>query len=191
VILEHQLSAFAELGLGLAPGRTIADLLFSRPREDYESRPFVALLFTLGIEVESEPWGRPFCERAWTFDAECVHGPGAYVEIAAQLCRVAGRPDAFIEVRDHVEVDGQGGGRAWFESTADGEMRHWELAVEHDWADMSFVVDLTAELERDGHRFHVMDNGQAMVLFYLDTAAARRVNELAGRECLKLLIDSF
>ncbi|MCX5233061.1 hypothetical protein [Streptomyces sp. NBC_00233] len=187
--LADQLAALAEIGLALAPGRSIAELLHSRPRGEYERRPYDALLFTLGIEVEAEPWGRWFCDRAWTFDTECVHGPGAYVEIARQLCRLVGRPDALVDVRDHVELDVQTGtGRAWIEFTVDGRRSHWDIAVEDDWADMSVVTGLMAELERDGRKFHAMDNGQAMVLFYLDPAAARTVNELAGGERLAALL---
>jgi hypothetical protein len=36
------------------------------------------------------------------------------------------------------------------------------------------------ELEYDGRRFFAMDNGQAMVLFFLDDVAADRLNELTG-----------
>ncbi|WP_405619630.1 hypothetical protein OG292_32465 [Streptomyces sp. NBC_01511] len=160
----------------------------SRARR-YERRPFDALLLTLGIEVEAEPWGRWFCERAWNFDTECVHGSGAYVEIARQLCRLAGRANALGDVRDHVELDAPGGtGRAWIEFTVDGRQSHRDITVEDDWADMDIVLALMTELECDGRKFHAKDNGQAMVLFYLDAAAARTVNELAGGEQLVALL---
>ncbi|MEV4196024.1 hypothetical protein, partial [Streptomyces toxytricini] len=76
--LESQISRLAGLGLPLAAGRTVDDLLHSLPRDLFERRPYSLLLSVLGAEVEREPWGRPFCDRAWSFDTECVHGPGAY-----------------------------------------------------------------------------------------------------------------
>ena len=64
--LEEQLLVLAELGLPLSAGRTVAELLCSFPREVYEREPFSRLLLMLGVEVEAEPWGRWFCDRAMT-----------------------------------------------------------------------------------------------------------------------------
>lgn len=175
--LEQQLATLAEMGIALAPGVTIEDVVYSFPREDYEAKPFDLILFTLGAEVEREPWGRPFCERVWNFDTECITGTGSYVAIARRLCRVAGRPDAFRDVRDHVDLDS---GEAWIEYTVDGKPRRWDIEVQDDWADTMVTAYMMNDLERDGHKFRARDNGQAMVLYYLDDGAARRLSELAG-----------
>ncbi|MBG0831453.1 hypothetical protein HS041_27275 [Planomonospora sp. ID67723] len=179
--LEDQLAALARIGIALAPGRTVQELLHSFPRESYEGEPFTLLLFVLGIEVEAEPWGRRFCDRVWNFDTECVEGPGAYVEIARQLCRIAGRPDALTDVRDHVDL---ATGQAWIEYTAGGRRRHWSVDVVDDWADPQIVSYLMQELEADGRCFHAMDNGQASVLMLLSEEEARRLNELIGEELI-------
>jgi hypothetical protein len=181
VKLEDQLAELAELGLSLAAGRTIAELVYSRPRAAYEREPYEALLFAFGTEVEAEPWGRWFCDRAWNFDTECVHGPGAYVEIAGRLCRIAGRPEAFTDLRDHVDLDT---GEAWIEYAAEGRRRRWEIEVEDDWADLVVVSRMMEELEHDGQRFYAMNNGQAMVLFFLERSAADRLNETAGKQLI-------
>ena len=111
------LATLADLGLALEPGVTIDDLLYSFDREAYEKRPFDLVLFTLGVEVEREPWGRPFCRRVWNFDTECITGDGAYVSIAKRLCEVAGRPDAFSDLQDHVDINAS---EAWIAYTVDG-----------------------------------------------------------------------
>jgi hypothetical protein len=36
-------------------------------------------------------------------------------------------------------------------------------------------------LERDGRKFRSRDNGQAMVLYYLDDATAQKLSELSGK----------
>lgn len=177
--LEDQLAALRELGIELDPGIEIDDALYSFSREQYEARPFSLLLFILGVEVEREPWGRSFCSRAWNFDTECIAGPGSYVSIAKRLCRVAGRPDAFTGLRDHVDIPAR---QAWIEYTVDGQTRHWDADVNDDWADMLTVAYMMLDLERDGRKFRAKDNGQAMVLYYLDDAAARRLSELAGEK---------
>ncbi|MBG0817307.1 hypothetical protein [Planomonospora sp. ID82291] len=179
--LEDQLSALAGVGIGLAPGRTVEELLHSFPREEYESEPFTLLLFVLGIEVEAEPWGRRFSERVWNFDTECVEGPGAYVGIARRLCRIAGRPDALTDVRDHVDLAAR---EAWLEYTSGGRRRRWSVEVVDDWADPMVVSYLMDELEGDGRRFHGMDNGQATVLMFLTDDEARRLNGLIGEELI-------
>ena len=45
---------------------------------------------------------------------------------------------------------------------------------------MEVVARVMSDLEEGGRRFYARENGQAMTLFYLDAAAARRIGELAG-----------
>ncbi|MFG2298351.1 hypothetical protein [Streptomyces sp. NPDC048603] len=175
VELETQISRLAELGLPLAPDRNIDDLLYSLPRDLFERRPYELLLSILGAEVEREPWGRWFCDRAWNFDTECVHGPGAYVRIARELCRITGRPDAFTDVEDHVDL---ATGGAWIAYTVNGRRRRWTAEVHDDWADGLVVTYLLDDLEQDGHRFWTRDNGQIVNLYFLDTCAAEGINSL-------------
>jgi hypothetical protein len=145
--LEDQLKVLAGLGLPLAPGRTAYDLLYSLPREEYERRPFDMLVFMLGAEVEAPPWGRWFCDRAWSFDTECIDDPGSYVEIASQLSRISGRPDGLTEVRDHVDVRRR---EAWIEYSVGPRRQRWDIEVNDDWADLMVVSCLMGELEHDG-----------------------------------------
>lgn len=176
ITLEQQLATLATLGLTLDPGITTDDVLHSFGADSYEERPFDLVLFILGVEVEREPWGRSFCQRVWNFDTECIEGDGSYVRIAKRLCAVAGRPDAFTELRDHVDTEA---GTGWIEYTVDGERRRWDVEVNDDWADSMVVAYMMGDLERDGQMFRAKDNGQAMVLFYLDDATARQLSELA------------
>jgi hypothetical protein len=177
VKLEQQVAMLSDMGLRLNDGVTIADLEYSFEREKFEARPFDLLLFMLGVEVEREPWGRQFSAGAWNFDTECIGGTGSYVAIAERLCALAARPDAFSELRDHVDRDA---GEAWVEYTVDGMRRRWTIDVDDDWADMMVVASMMSDLERDGRKFRAKDNGQAMVLYYLDDGATRRLAELAG-----------
>ncbi|MER5361578.1 hypothetical protein [Streptomyces sp. NPDC002785] len=179
--LEEQLDRLAELGLPLAAGRTVDELLYSWPREAYERKPFDLVLFALGCAVEAEPWERWFCDRAWHFDTECVRGRGSYVAIARQLCRIAGRPNALSGLRDHVDL---GAEEAWIAYTAGDRQVNWPIEVRDDWADLMVVGYLMDELEHGGRRFHVRHNGQAMTLFFLDDDAAGRLDALAGGQAV-------
>lgn len=175
ITLEQQLDKLAEFGLKLDDGITIDDILYSFPRKDYEERPFDLILFVLGIEVERKPWGRSICSRVWNFDTECICGTGDYVRIVKRLCRVAGQADYLQDVSDFVDIDS---GKAWLRYKVDGTQRDWIVEVNDDWADaltLSYVMD---DIERDGRRFYFKDNGQAMVLFYLDPDTAAQLNRL-------------
>jgi hypothetical protein len=184
--LEQQLAKLAELGLKLDDGINVDDILYSCDREEYEQRPFDHILFVLGIDVERAPWGRSVCSRVWNFDMECINSTGDYVRIVKRLCQVAGQPDRLKEVSDFVDIDA---GKAWLKYKVDGTQRDWLVEVNDDWADtltLNYVMD---DIERDGRRFYFKDNGQAMVLFYLDADAAAELNRLSNDALKPVLVE--
>jgi len=183
--LEDQLAKLASVGLALEPGITIDDLLYSFDRQQYESRPFELVLFVLGVEVEREPWGRSFCTKVWNLDTECINDTGDYTAIAKRLCVVAGKPDALVEICDHVDIEG---GKAWLKYKVAGVSRHWTAEVNNDWADMTVVSNIMADLQEHGRTFYGKDNGQEVVVFYLDDKAAEAINRLSGGALKPMLI---
>jgi hypothetical protein len=177
--LEQQLEKLAQLGLTLNPGITIDDILYSFNREAFETKPFSHILFQLGIEVERAPWGRPFCSRVWNFDTECIYSTGSYVTIMKKLCEISGDPDYLKDLNDFVDLEK---GEAWLSYTVHGRAQRWTVDVEDDWADMLTINYIMHDLERDGKRFYYIDNGQAMLLFFLDQKTAAALNELSDRK---------
>jgi hypothetical protein len=182
--LEQQIATLAELGLHLNDGITIDDLLYSLPREEYEQRLFTTLLFTYGVEVERQPWGRFFSSQVWNFDTECIYGTGSYVKIVQSLCRTSGQSEQLTEIADFVDLELN---TSWLEYTVDGQKRHWSVEVNDDWADtltLSYVMD---DLERDDQRFYFIDNGQAMLLFYLNASTATTLNQMTNNALQPML----
>jgi len=177
VTLEQQLHALAKLGLILNNGITVDDLLCSWDRKDFENQPYDTLLIMLGSEVEREPWGRNVCDRAWNFDVESIEDTGSYVTIVRNLCRVAGMPDLVSDLEDFVDIDDE---TAWLKYIINGQQRHFEIAVNNDWADPETVSTIMRDIERDGKRFYAKDNGQASIWFYLDKVNADKLNALTG-----------
>jgi hypothetical protein len=45
------------------------------------------------------------------------------------------------------------------------------------------------DIERDGHRFFFKDNGQAMVLLYLDSETAAELNRLSNNALKPVLAE--
>jgi hypothetical protein len=175
--IEHQLAKLADLGFKLDLGITVDDILYSFGRKDYEKRPFDLILFVLGIEVERAPWGRPVCSRVWNFDMECIGSTGDYVRIVKRLCQVAGQLNCLNDVSDFVDIEG---GKAWLKYKVNGTERNWPVEVSDDWADALTINYVMDDIERDGRRFYFKDNGQAMVLFYLDFQTAADLNRLSN-----------
>jgi hypothetical protein len=113
----------------------------------------------------------------WNFDTECISGDGSYAAIAKRLCAVAGKPDALSDVTDHVDIER---GEAWLKYKAGSVLRDWKVEVQDDWADTMVVSSMMDDLETGGCRFYGRDNGQAVVLFYLDGEAAAALNAWSG-----------
>jgi hypothetical protein len=103
-----------------------------------------------------------------------------------RLCKVAGHPDHLKDISDFVDLDA---GKAWLKYEVNGTERNWPVEVNDDWADtltLSYVMD---DIQHDGHRFFFKDNGQAMVLFYLDPAAAAELNKLSNNALKPVLAE--
>jgi hypothetical protein len=175
--LEKQLEKLAELGLPLNAGITVDDLIYSFDREAYEESPFDLVLFALGVEVERQPWGRSICSRVWNFDTECIVSSGDYVTIVERLCELSGEADYLTDVSDHVDLET---GEARLKYKVNDTERNWKVQVNDDWADMMTMSDVMDDIERDGKRFYFKDNGQAMILFFLDSDTATELNRLSN-----------
>ena len=182
--LETQLDKLAELGLVLNSGVTIDDLLHSYDRSEFEKEPFECLLFSFGVEVEREPWGRRICDRVWNFDTECITTTGDYVSIVKNLCFLSGKSDALTDLVDHINVDytNMAASECWLEYTIGDCRRHWTIEANDDWADMMTITYVMEDLQQDGKQFYSKDNGQAMILFYLDRATAEKLSDLCGED---------
>ncbi|RUS93145.1 hypothetical protein DSM106972_097390 [Dulcicalothrix desertica PCC 7102] len=167
--LEQQLEKLAELGLTLNEGVTVDDLLYSLPREAYEEKPFGYLLSIFGASVEREPWGRAVCARVWNFDTECIYQTGDYVNIVKRLCLVANKPDLITDIEDYVNIESE---EAWLKYKINGKQRNFTIEVDNDWADTLTISYIMDDIESDGFHFYYIDNGQAMILFYLNETGA-------------------
>jgi hypothetical protein len=177
--LETQLAKLAELGLILNPGITIEDLLYSLDRSEFEREPFECLIFSFGAEVEREPWGRRFCDRVWNFDTECIVATGDYVKIVQNLCLLTGAPDYLTDITDYIDIEGC---KCWLEYNIGDRRQHWTVEPHGDWADMMAISYVMEDLQRDGNQFYAKDNGQAMILFYLDHGTADKLGDLCNED---------
>lgn len=181
--LEKQLDDLAACGFRLNPEIGVAELLLSYDRESYENTPYRLLLFRMGGVVEQEPFDRWISDDVWVFDMECVGGPGAYVEIARRLEALACGP-RLEKLRDHVDLLGRKG---WLEYRVGGKLRHHQVEVDDDWADLMVLSYLADDLETPGHRFHSYQTGQQLLLVCKDAPEVAGLRELTGYELDRLI----
>jgi hypothetical protein len=177
--LAVQLAQLAELGLVLNTGIEIDDLLYSHDLAELEAKPFWPLMGLLGVEVERAPWGRRICNQVWNFDTECINATGDYVKIVEKLAVLIGTPNYLAEIVDAVDFEEN---TAWLEYVIDGKRRHWSIELNDDWADMMTISYVMEDLQRDGKQFYSIDNGQAMILFYLAPEIATKLGDLCNED---------
>ena len=189
VSLETQIEALKGAGLVLAPGRTLAELLTSWPRADYESDPYNLILFMYGSEVEAEPWGRFFCERGWNFDMECLSEAGDYAQAFTQILRITGQPQLATDISDDFSFKAKA---CVIRYSINGRQRVLQARIDNDWADPEAVASFVRDIEStiaDGRRFWAADNGQASILFFLTDAEAGKVNALRKDVLMRYVRD--
>jgi len=174
--LEDQISRLAEVGITLNEGITVSQFLTSFDREKYEETPFDLILCVVGFELEEEPWGRYFSDRAWNFDVECIYETGDYAAIVKHFHRITGRKKGIESLVDHIDFDED---RASLIYVVDGKKREFNIKLDNDWADPEVVSVVMNDLKSDGFDFYAKDNGQASVWFYLNEKEAKALNDLA------------
>jgi hypothetical protein len=173
--LEQQLTALARIGLVLNPGITVEDLLLSATREEYEDAPYWQLLYTLGSEVEGEPWDRRICDGVWHLDTECIEGPGDYARVVQELARTAGVAERVSDVQDHVDVEAR---EAWVSYRLDGAARRLMAVVDSDWLDPDVLAALQADLEQPPRAFADLADGQSVLFVCLAPEQLSALNAL-------------
>jgi hypothetical protein len=176
--LERQIAEFEAAGLKLNPGITLAGLLHSYPASEYAGDPYRLLLFMYGSEVEQEPWGRRICDAVLNFDYECIDGEGSYVRIAEDFARLAGVRDLLNDLRDDADLARETGTLTY---SARGELRTVPFRIDNDWADPKAVQAILSDMQHlagDGRTFWGSDNGQSVILVFVDKPTSTRLNKL-------------
>lgn len=175
--LEDQIEKLGELGLPLNDGIKVSDFLLSWSREEYENIPFDLVLSMYGNEIEEEPSGRFFCDRAWNFDHECIEANGDYIAIVRQFHRITGREKELDQLSDRVNWETK---QASLQYTIEGVRRDFEIEMNDDWVDPKIAQIVIDDFRGDGFAFYGKDNGQATVWFYMAPENALCLNLLAG-----------
>ena len=106
------------------------------------------------------------------------------MNIIQNLCLLTGKSDYLTDLVDYINVDytDMAASECWLEYTLGDCRRHWEIEANDDWADMMTITYVMEDLQHDGKQFYSKDNGQAMILFYLDRSNAEKLSDLCGED---------
>ncbi|KAA1257245.1 hypothetical protein LF1_53940 [Rubripirellula obstinata] len=182
--LETQIEQLEAIGIAMNDGVTVDDLLHSFDRNEYEKKPFDALLFMFGSEIERPPWGRYISSVAWNFDAECIVENGDYTRIVDRIAELTGQSDQLRDVSDSIDLDA---GTASLAYTINGTLRQLQPVVDNDWADHATINTVLSDFETDDWHFYGIDNGQSTILYFLTDETAAKLNSLAGDVAVRMV----
>lgn len=171
-----QLAFMGKLGLELSTDITPDDMTYSFPAEDFVSDWPSLMIFVLGIEVEREPWGRRISSDVWNFDFEAIYEPTSYQTILSNLVGLTGQSDLLRRNASHVDM-------STMQTTIDYQIgdRSYQanFPQDGDWANAQVVERMMRDIEAatpGQAAFWFMDNGQAMVLMFLEPGQAAKLN---------------
>lgn len=178
--LGAALEQLASAGVGVRPGISQDDLLYSLGGSMESPVEWVQLLCVLGSEVERGDFQR-ISDDIWHFDAECIEDHGAYIAVVSRFVILTKGVLPIASIRDHVDVEAD---EAWVEFTLDGKAIHWDLKVSDDWVDpelYSRLQQLVAP-RGAGKRFFIAGLGQDSLICFGEDRKRQALSKLSGLE---------
>jgi hypothetical protein len=142
VTVEHQLETLAACGITMSPDAPLDDLFINNTREEMESEPYYHLLLALGEQCRTTL--EPFCPSLWYLDLLCIEYHSAYVGILKRLSHMSGNSPAIECIEDFVQMDV---GRMWLEFEVDENPIRWNINVDRNRLDPTFLVKFDKLLE--------------------------------------------
>jgi hypothetical protein len=175
--IEQALAELATVGVALAPGVTLDDLLPSLNGDLTTPVDKIQLLCALGGEAEESGAGL-LSHDIWHLDAECIEDHGDYVRLAKRFSVLAGPSLALGDLVDHVDIEA---GEASLEFRLDGRKVSWDLAVDNDWMDPALYTNFQGLLRsRNNQRFMICALGQDSLVLCGDEAKRRTISSFSG-----------
>jgi hypothetical protein len=167
--LQAHIESLAKIGLNMAPGRTITDLLEHLDRDGYARDPYAQILAAYASGI---------CDRGWEFDFEALSGPGDYADAFRPFALMTGQQDLVTGLSDNFDIRKQS---CVITYKIKGEQRQLTARIDNDWIDekvlSAFLKDLEENAERDA-RFCLAETGGNFTVFFLTNAEVEAVNAL-------------
>lgn len=167
--LQTHIDRLAKIGLSMAPGLTITDLLEHLDRDWYARDPYGHILTVYAGGV---------CDRGWEFDFEALSGPGDYADAFRPLVRITGQPDLVTDLSDNFDIRKQS---CVVTYKIKGEQRMLTARINNDWVDEKVLSAFLKDLEENSGcaaRFCLAETEGNFTVFFLTDAEVAAVNAL-------------
>jgi hypothetical protein len=176
--LEQALRELNGMGVSLAPGTSVADLLPSLNGDVSAPVDRTQLLCALGGEAEESPAGL-LSHDIWHLDAECIEDEGDYARLAYRFSVLSRGKLPLTKVVDHVDIEA---GEAWLEFLLGDQKIHWDLTVDNDWMDPALYSQFQKLLSSRSRseRFMIYALGQDSLVLCGDDAKRKAISEFSG-----------
>lgn len=178
ISIEEQLANLGRVGITLKENVEVRDIL-DFEIGDYEERPYIHLLMSMGREKESVGSNRDGypSNDVWCFDRECIEDHGDY---AHGLKRIADMLEPFIsvtDIQDYVDIEA---GEVWIAFKANGKDYRYSLSVQDDWMSLEVFVIFAELLAESGSslRFFFTDTGNEILVVLMERNHFQQLNEL-------------
>lgn len=167
--LQTRIDSLANIGLSMAPGLTIADLLEHLDRDWYARDPYGHILTVYAGGI---------CDRGWEFDFEALSGPGDYADALRPLVRITGQMDLVTDLCDNFDIRKPS---CVVTYKIKGEPRQLTARINNDWVDEKVLSAFLKDLEENSGseaRFCLAETGGNFTVFFLTNAEVDAVNAL-------------
>ena len=167
--LRMRIESLAKIGLNMAPGLTITDVLEHLDRDWYAQDPYGHILAVYAGGI---------CDRGWEFDFEALSGPGDYAAAFRPFVRITGQPDLVADLSDNFDIRRQS---CVVTYKITGAQRRLTARINNDWIDEKILSAFLKDLEENSGsdaRFCLAETGGNFTVFFLTNAEVEAINAL-------------
>ncbi|MCR2805858.1 hypothetical protein [Paenibacillus soyae] len=176
--IEEQLANLETVGITLKGNLEIKELLDFDIR-DYEERPYIHLLMSMGRERESLECTDDLypSNDVWCFDRECIEGHGDYIEALNRIAAMIEPTISVSDIQDYVDI---GAGEAWIAFKANDASYRYPLPVQDDWMSLEILTIFSELLAASGSskRFFFVDTGNEVLVVLINRDQFLSLNKL-------------
>lgn len=178
ISIEVQLANLGRVGITLKRNIGIRDIL-DFIIKDYEERPYIHLLMSMGRERDSEEFNSYLypTNDVWCFDRECIEDHGDYVQGLKRIAVMVELAISVTDIQDYVDIEA---GEVWIAFKANGTNFRYSLSVQGDWLSLEIFTIFSELLAASGSskRFFFADTGNEILVVLIERDQYHQLNKL-------------
>lgn len=179
ISIEEQIANLSSVGITLKGNIEIRDILDFKI-SDYEERPYIHLLMSMGRERDSDV---DFSSDVyptndvWCFNRECIEDHGDYVKGLKRIAVMVDPAISVTDIQDYVDIQD---GKVWIAFKASSTSYRYSLSVQDDWLSFEIFMIFSELLGERGSskRFFFADTGNEILVVLIEQNQFHQLNKL-------------